>query len=39
MPDAEAEVEKGILLTRRLRAWRDLAGVPAARDAGSEHRW
>ncbi len=29
-PDAEAEAEKGILLTRRLRAWRDLAGVPAA---------
>ncbi len=27
---AEAEVEAGIELTRRLRAWRDLAEVPAA---------
>jgi valyl-tRNA synthetase len=28
--EAEAEVEAGIELTRRLRAWRDLADVPAA---------
>ena len=28
--EAEAELEEGIRLTRRLRAWRDLAGVPAA---------
>ncbi len=28
--DAEADVEGGIELTRRLRAWRDLAGVPVA---------
>jgi valyl-tRNA synthetase len=27
---AEADVEDGIALTQRLRAWRDLAGVPAA---------
>jgi valyl-tRNA synthetase len=27
---AEADVESGIRLTQRLRAWRDLAGVPAA---------
>jgi len=27
---AEADVEAGIDLTQRLRAWRDLAGVPAA---------
>ncbi len=27
---AEADVEGGIALTQRLRAWRDLAGVPAA---------
>ena len=27
--DAEAEIAEGIALTRRLRAWRDLAGVPA----------
>jgi valyl-tRNA synthetase len=27
---AEADVESGIQLTQRLRAWRDLAGVPAA---------
>ncbi|MFN8217439.1 MAG: valine--tRNA ligase [Solirubrobacterales bacterium] len=27
---AEADVEGGIELTQRLRAWRDLAGVPAA---------
>ena len=27
---AEADVEGGIGLTQRLRAWRDLAGVPAA---------
>jgi valyl-tRNA synthetase len=27
---AEADVESGIELTQRLRAWRDLAGVPAA---------
>ena len=26
---AEADVEGGIGLTQRLRAWRDLAGVPA----------
>ncbi len=29
-PEAEAEVEAGIELTRRLRAWRDLVEVPAA---------
>ena len=29
-PEAEAELAEGIRLTRRLRAWRDLAGVPAA---------
>jgi valyl-tRNA synthetase len=29
-PAAEADVETGIELTRRLRAWRDLAEVPAA---------
>jgi valyl-tRNA synthetase len=29
-PAAEADVESGIGLTQRLRAWRDLAGVPAA---------
>ncbi len=29
-PAAEAELAEGIRLTRRLRAWRDLAGVPAA---------
>jgi valyl-tRNA synthetase len=29
-PAAEEEVESGIELTQRLRAWRDLAGVPAA---------
>ena len=29
-PAAEADVEAGIELTRRLRAWRDLAEVPAA---------
>jgi len=28
--DAEAEVEAAIVLTRRLRAWRDLVDVPAA---------
>jgi valyl-tRNA synthetase len=28
-PAAEADVEGGIELTQRLRAWRDLAGVPA----------
>jgi valyl-tRNA synthetase len=28
-PDAEDDVESGIRLTQRLRAWRDLAGVPA----------
>ncbi len=28
--DAEEDVEAGIRLTQRLRAWRDLAGVPAA---------
>ena len=28
--EAEAEVERGIELTRRLRAWRDLVEVPAA---------
>jgi len=28
-PAAEEDVESGILLTQRLRAWRDLAGVPA----------
>jgi valyl-tRNA synthetase len=27
--DAEAEIAEGIVLTRRLRAWRDLVGVPA----------
>jgi valyl-tRNA synthetase len=27
--DAEAEIAEGIALTRRLRAWRDLVGVPA----------
>jgi valyl-tRNA synthetase len=27
--EAEAEIAEGIALTRRLRAWRDLAGVPA----------
>jgi valyl-tRNA synthetase len=29
-PEAEAEVESGIELTRRLRAWRDMVAVPAA---------
>ena len=29
-PDAEAEMERGIELTRRLRAWRDMVEVPAA---------
>jgi valyl-tRNA synthetase len=29
-PEAEAEVEAGIELTRRLRAWRDLVEVPVA---------
>ncbi|MGV1049976.1 MAG: valine--tRNA ligase [Solirubrobacterales bacterium] len=29
-PAAEEDVEGGIELTQRLRAWRDLAGVPAA---------
>jgi valyl-tRNA synthetase len=29
-PEAEAQVEAGIELTRRLRAWRDLVEVPAA---------
>ena len=29
-PAAEEDVEGGIRLTQRLRAWRDLAGVPAA---------
>ncbi|HWO82686.1 MAG TPA: valine--tRNA ligase [Solirubrobacterales bacterium] len=29
-PAAEEDVESGIRLTQRLRAWRDLAGVPAA---------
>mgnify|MGYP001394760970 CR=1 FL=1 len=29
-PEAEAEVEAGIELTQRLRAWRDLVDVPAA---------
>ena len=29
-PEAEAEVEAGIDLTRRLRAWRDLVEAPAA---------
>ncbi len=29
-PAAELDVEAGIELTRRLRAWRDLAGVPVA---------
>jgi valyl-tRNA synthetase len=29
-PEAEAEVERGIELTRRLRAWRDLVDAPAA---------
>lgn len=29
-PEAEAEVESGIELTRRLRAWRDMVEVPAA---------
>jgi valyl-tRNA synthetase len=28
-PQAEAEVERGIELTRRLRAWRDMVEVPA----------
>ncbi len=28
-PDAEAEVERGIELTRSLRAWRDMVEVPA----------
>ena len=32
-PAAEADVEGGIELTRRLRAWRDLVEVPAASDA------
>jgi valyl-tRNA synthetase len=27
--EAEADIAEGIALTRRLRAWRDLAGVPA----------
>jgi valyl-tRNA synthetase len=29
-PDAEAEIESAIALTRQVRRWRDLAGVPAA---------
>jgi valyl-tRNA synthetase len=29
-PEAEAEVQRGIELTRRLRAWRDLVEAPAA---------
>ncbi len=29
-PEAEAEVQEGIELTRRLRAWRDLVEAPAA---------
>ncbi len=29
-PEAEAEIERGIELTRRLRAWRDLVEAPAA---------
>jgi valyl-tRNA synthetase len=29
-PDAEREVQEGIELTRRLRAWRDLVDAPAA---------
>jgi len=29
-PDAERDVEEGIELTRRLRAWRDLVEAPAA---------
>jgi len=29
-PDAEAEVERGIELTRRLRAWRDMVEAPAS---------
>ncbi len=29
-PDAEVEMERGIELTRRLRAWRDMVEVPAA---------
>ena len=29
-PEAEAEVERGIELTRRLRAWRDMVEAPAA---------
>jgi valyl-tRNA synthetase len=29
-PEAEAEVERGIELTRRLRAWRDLVDAPVA---------
>jgi valyl-tRNA synthetase len=29
-PEAEEEVEEGIELTRRLRAWRDMVAVPAA---------
>jgi len=29
-PDAEVEVERGIELTRRLRAWRDMVEAPAA---------
>ncbi len=32
---AEADVEGGIGLTQRLRAWRDLAGVPAATVLGA----
>jgi valyl-tRNA synthetase len=29
-PEAEAEIERSIELTRGIRRWRDLAGVPAA---------
>jgi valyl-tRNA synthetase len=29
-PDAERDVEEGIALTRRLRAWRDMVDVPVA---------
>ncbi len=29
-PEAEADVQEGIALTRRLRAWRDLVDAPAA---------
>ena len=35
---AEADVEGGIGLTQRLRAWRDLAGVPAGGGAGRGDR-